>query len=409
MWFLLWLAWCWFVTPSQSVDARCGQLRFRCHVLPGSAGVPTPLAALLVDFGDAGFRCRFPCDALWLFRSHALLISVGVSILLAALLLTDFGRRLLILSFANLLRPLAEILSRFLLPLCLCFGGLLHPLPCLAPGLGMVCFLGRFGLAPLRLAQLPPTMFVVYGCACRPCSVSRSMAAPAPRGALPRRFTWQPNAHEAPWLCLPTPSAAPAQSLGPWRLPLPGVRYQGPLCCLSLRCQGTPSWLCVHCPWWFPQPGVHCQGPPCCLRPLRCLGPLCWLVRAPCPGWRPPAHLWPPFAVAWCSSFSSQADLRALHYLPCKLHLCSPSPTPSVPAPVASDAAASVPVSAPVGPAPAASDVAASNVPVTAGRVAAGSAPMSAPPPRGKVSRPASTCARRLSMPPMPEQDDFEA
>ncbi|KAK8485582.1 hypothetical protein V6N11_066703 [Hibiscus sabdariffa] len=176
MWFLLWLAWCWFVTPSQSVDARCGQLRFRCHVLPGSAGVPTPLAALLVDFGDAGFRCRFPCDALWLFRSHALLISVGVSILLAALLLTDFGRRLLILSFANLLRPLAEILSRFLLPLCLCFGGLLHPLPCLAPGLGMVCFLGRFGLAPSW------------------CTVVR---------------------------------AALARSLGLWRLPHPGVHCQG--------------------------------------------------------------------------------------------------------------------------------------------------------------------------------------
>ncbi|KAK9043440.1 hypothetical protein V6N11_071784 [Hibiscus sabdariffa] len=75
MWFLLWLAWCWFVTPSRSVDARCGQLRFRCHVLPSSTGVSKPLAALLADFGDAGFRCRFPCDALWLFRSHALLVS----------------------------------------------------------------------------------------------------------------------------------------------------------------------------------------------------------------------------------------------------------------------------------------------------------------------------------------------
>ncbi|KAL4379709.1 hypothetical protein GQ457_02G026470 [Hibiscus cannabinus] len=56
----------------------------------------------------------------------------------------------------------------------------------------------------------------------------------------------------------------------------------------------------------------------------------------------------------------------------------------SVPAPAASDAAASVPVSAPVGPAPAASDAAASDVHVTAGRVAAGSAPIPVPPPRGK-------------------------
>ncbi|KAK8694656.1 hypothetical protein V6N13_072203 [Hibiscus sabdariffa] len=445
MWFLLWLAWCWFVTPSRSVDARCGQLRFRCHVLPSSAGVPTPLATLLADFGDADFRCRFPCDALWLFRSHALLVSVRVSILLVALLLTDFGRRLLILSSANLLRPLAEILSCFLLPLWLCFGGPLYPppLPCSRAWHGafprpfwpfpvaLSAITSFYGLIrgwrmldclriPLLCIRTDLAWFVVYGCACRPCSVSRSTAAPAPRFALPRRFAWQPNAHEAPWLCLPAPSAAPARSLGPWQLPLPGVRCQGPLCCLSLCYQGTPSWLCVRCPWWFPQPGVCCQGPPCCLRPLCCLGPLCWLVRAPCPGWRPPAHLWPPFVVAWCSSFSSQADLRALHYLPCKLHLCSPSPTrtsrvsvvkdaevpplspapsvassppasasaaaASVPAPAASDAAASVPVSAPVGPAPVASDAAASDVPVTAGRVAAGSAPMSAPPPRGKVT-----------------------
>ncbi|KAK8697868.1 hypothetical protein V6N13_114003 [Hibiscus sabdariffa] len=59
---------------------------------------------------------------------------------------------------------------------------------------------------------------------------------------------------------------------------------------------------------------------------------------------------------------------------------------PSVPAPAASDAATSVPVSAPVRPASAASAVAASDVPVTAGRVATGSAPMSAPPPRGKLT-----------------------
>ncbi|KAK8690659.1 hypothetical protein V6N13_074190 [Hibiscus sabdariffa] len=180
--FLLWLAWCWFVTPPpppRSVDAWCGQLRLHCHELPGSAGIPTPLAALVADFGDAGFRCRFPCDALWLFHSHARLVSVGVSKFLAALMLTDFGRRLLILSFANLLRPLAEILSCFLLPSWLCFGGSLHPLPCLAPGLGMVRFLGRFGLAPLRLVHMPPTM-------CRPCSVPRSLATHAPRGAMPR-------------------------------------------------------------------------------------------------------------------------------------------------------------------------------------------------------------------------------
>ncbi|KAK8684271.1 hypothetical protein V6N13_040301 [Hibiscus sabdariffa] len=200
MWFLLWLAWCWFVTPSRSVDARCGQLRFRYHVLPSSAGVPTPLAALLADFGDAGFR--FPCDAFWWFRSHALLVSVG--------------RR----SSPAFYCPCGYVLV-----------ARSTPLPRLAPGLGMVRFLGRFGLAPLRLAQLPlwfdswledagllahspvvhPNMpglvrgvrlcvppllglsvyggFRTQGCAakaCRPCSVPRSLVTPAPKGALPR-------------------------------------------------------------------------------------------------------------------------------------------------------------------------------------------------------------------------------
>ncbi|KAK8676071.1 hypothetical protein V6N13_034125 [Hibiscus sabdariffa] len=167
----------------------------------------------------------------------------------------------------------------------------------------------------------------------------------------------------------------------------------------------------AHCAAKAPRAGSVCavlggsRNLGCAAKAHRAVyGPLCWLVRAPCPSWRPPAHLWPPFVVAWCSSFSSRANLWALHYLPCKLHLCSPSPTrtsrvsvvkdaevpplspapsvassppasasaavASVPAPAASDVAASVPVSA-----PATSDAAASDVPVTAGCVAAGSAP----------------------------------
>ncbi|KAK8515198.1 hypothetical protein V6N13_040289 [Hibiscus sabdariffa] len=146
MWSLLWLAWCWFVTLSRSVDARCGQLRFRLHALPVSVGVPMLLAALLADLGNAGpwFPLPVPLRCLMvlgtsLFRSYALLVSAGVSMLLAALLLTDFGviglwfpfpipsRCLLIL--ANLIRPLAEVLSCSLLPLWLCLGGPFHPLP----------------------------------------------------------------------------------------------------------------------------------------------------------------------------------------------------------------------------------------------------------------------------------------
>ncbi|KAK8681090.1 hypothetical protein V6N13_053497 [Hibiscus sabdariffa] len=128
MWSLLCSAWCWFVTPPRSVDARCGQFRSR--------------------------SCRFPCVGLRLFRSHALFATVGTLALLAALLLADP----LTLSCAILIRPLAEILSCLLLPLWLRFGGSPHPLPCLAPGLGMVRSLGRLGLAPWRLEQAPPAM-----------------------------------------------------------------------------------------------------------------------------------------------------------------------------------------------------------------------------------------------------------
>ncbi|KAK9009168.1 hypothetical protein V6N11_035713 [Hibiscus sabdariffa] len=189
--------------------------------------------------------------------------------------------------------------------------------------------------------------------------------------------------------------------------------------------------------------------PPCAVRPYAakatCAGSVCAAkahrASAPCAG--------------MCAPLALTGDFRPI----CGLT--------SVPTPAASDAAASVPVSAPVRPAPAASDAAAPDVPVTAGRVATSSAPMSAPPSRGKlaadndgestglddvideaadallrdvassilgnipasstvpatvvstlaacssplppVSRPVSTCARRLSMPPVPEQDDFEA
>ncbi|KAK8671970.1 hypothetical protein V6N13_110348 [Hibiscus sabdariffa] len=118
--------------------------------------------------------------------------------------------------------------------------------------------------------------------------------------------------------------------------------------------------------WWLPHPGVQSQGPQCCQRPLRCQG---WLVRAdrafglgcfgPCHGWRFPTHLGFPFPVAWCTSSRSRAALRVLRCLSRKspscfllLFLQASTAAASVPAPAASDAATSVPVSAPVGPAP---------------------------------------------------------
>ncbi|KAL4280172.1 hypothetical protein GQ457_03G016980 [Hibiscus cannabinus] len=159
MWSLLWLVWCWFVTLTWSADARCGQPPFSCHALPVSVGVPMMLAALLSDFGDAGLwlpppvplRCLM-ISATPLFRSHELLVSVGVPMMLAALLLADFGDR------------------RFTPALCCPRGYVLvahsTPFPCLAPGLGMVRLIGLLGLVPLCLVRLPPTAawLVAGGC-----------------------------------------------------------------------------------------------------------------------------------------------------------------------------------------------------------------------------------------------------
>ncbi|KAL4278857.1 hypothetical protein GQ457_03G017530 [Hibiscus cannabinus] len=150
-----------------AADARCGQPSFSCHALPVSVGVPMMLAALLSDFGDAGLwlpppvplRCLM-ISATPLFRSHALLVSVGVPMMLAALLLADFGD-------VGLWLPLPR---RFTPALCCPRGYVLvarsTPFPCLAPGLGMVCLIDLLGLVPLCLARLPPTVawLVAGGC-----------------------------------------------------------------------------------------------------------------------------------------------------------------------------------------------------------------------------------------------------
>ncbi|KAK8556987.1 hypothetical protein V6N13_034468 [Hibiscus sabdariffa] len=368
--FLLWLAWCWFGAPSRSVVTRGGWIWFRCHVLPGSAGILTLVAALLAGFGDAGLRCRSPCDALQLFRSHVSFVSVRVSVLLVALLLTDFGRRLLFLSFAHFRCPLAEILSCFLLPLWLCIGGSLHPLP-------LPCSRAWHGAFPRPLWPCPAAFsvipsfygvvrgwrildclritllcirtclvrFVVYGCACCPCSVLQSMAAPAPRvppllgpsvlgGS--RSLGCAAKAPSVVRFCAakaPTPPCAV--------LPYAAKATRaGSVCAAKAHRASAP------CAAKATRVGSVCAPlvltgdfrPICGLRPpllgvqVLALGPTC----GPC--------------IACLASFAFSLLLLLVR--------------------------ASV-------PAPAASDVAASDVPVTAGRVATGSAPMSAPPPRG--------------------------
>ncbi|KAK8618182.1 hypothetical protein V6N13_116050 [Hibiscus sabdariffa] len=366
--FLLWLAWCWFVAPSRSVVTRGGWIWFHCHVLPGSVGILTLVVALLVGFGDAGLRCRSPCDALRLFRSHVSFVSVRVSVLLAALLLTDFGRRLLFLSFAHFRCPLAEILSCFLLPLWLCIGGSLHPLP-------LPCSRAWHGAFPRPLWPCPAAFSVI----------------PSFYGVLPHPGVRCPGN----LMCMRPPGCALLCLVPPLLGPsvLGGSR--------SLGCAAKAPSVVRFC-------AAKAPTPPCAVRPYAAkatrAGSVCAAkahrASAPCAAkatrvgsvcaplvltgdFRPICGLRPPLlgvqvlalgptcgpCIACLASFAFSLLLLLVRA--------------SVPAPAASDAAASVPVSAPVRPAPAASDAAASDVPVTAGRVATGSAPMSAPPPRG--------------------------
>ncbi|KAL4279754.1 hypothetical protein GQ457_03G017600 [Hibiscus cannabinus] len=384
MWSLLWLAWCWFVTLTWSADARCGQPSFSFHALPVSVGVPMMLAALLSDFGDAGLwlpppvplRCLM-ISATPLFRSHALLVSVGVPMMLAALLLADFGD-------VGLWLPLPR---RFTPALCCPRGYVLvarsTPFPCLAPGLGMVRLIGLLGLVPLCLARLPPTAawLVAGGCClayalfhglldggdcgvwlCAPnlpisssrggcCTQGCGAAALCDGLVRATRGWWVPSLALAD--CTFGPPGPVSWHACTWWVLRCCLRKssQLPLWVVLLRSQARHGVLAMRglwrmavgadparflAPWWLPQPGVRCQGPPCCLRPLCYQGPPCWLVCAartfglgrssPRHGWRFPTHLWLPFTVAWCSSFRSRATLRALHCLPCKLPSCFPSP-----------------------------------------------------------------------------------
>ncbi|KAK8556985.1 hypothetical protein V6N13_034466 [Hibiscus sabdariffa] len=216
-----------------------------------------------------------------------------------------------------------------------------------------------------------------------------------------------------------------ARSFNPWQLPHPGVRCPGNLMCMrppgcallrlvppllgpsvlggsrSLGCAAkAPSVVCFC--------AAKAPTPPCAVRPYAAkatrAGSVCAAkahrASAPCAAeatrvgsvcaplvltgdFRPICGLRPPL-------LGVQVLALGPTYGPCIACLASFAFSlllllvrASVPAPAASDAAASVPVSAPVRPAPAASDAAASDVPVTAGRVATGSAPMSVPPPRG--------------------------
>ncbi|KAK8512386.1 hypothetical protein V6N12_037386 [Hibiscus sabdariffa] len=135
--------------------------------------------------------------------------------------------------------------------------------------------------------------------------------------------------------------------------------------CTVVRCEPDRFYV----PWWLPHPGVRCQGP------------LRWLVHAarayglgcfgPCRGRGFLAQLWLTFPVTWCASFHPRAALWVLIRDVASSILGQVSASSATPATVVSTVAAC-----------------SSLLP---------------------ASRPTSTCARRLSMPPVPEQDDFEA
>ncbi|KAL4281807.1 hypothetical protein GQ457_03G016970 [Hibiscus cannabinus] len=289
-----------------------------------------------------------------LFRSLALLVSVGVPMMLDVLLLAVCGDAELwfilmvplrcLMIFATLIRPLAEVSSRSLLPSWLCLGGTFHPLPLpcsrawyeashwpcsvahraltshcgLAGDRGMLLglctdprFIGWRGLGPLRWLVHAPVSWH----ACPPCA---------------DLWTW--------WV-------SRCCSYKPSRFPLRVVWSRTQACHGVLAVRGL--WRMAECavparfltPWWLPRLGVQCQGPPWGLRPLRCQGLSCWLVHAahafslgrssPRRGWCFPAHMWLPFAVAWSSSFRSRAVLWALLCFPCKFPSYFPSPIPT--------------------------------------------------------------------------------
>ncbi|KAK8681089.1 hypothetical protein V6N13_053496 [Hibiscus sabdariffa] len=272
---------------------------------------------------------------------------------------------------------------------------------------------------------------VVYGSAHHPCLAPRSLMACAPRGALPRRFAGQPATFEAPWQCLL------ARSLGPWRLPLPGVDTKGP-CAVRGRFWRPGTRGVRLCMLPLPDPSVIGL-----LRPQGCetKRPCAISYRAACTFWRLGTRgvrlvSRAGWRVPWAggAAFAGSRTLRCIAIANAASGLCAgryvsqalagdPWPIWGLPLPLlgaqvlalgltyglcitclasftlcllllllqasaasaaASAVAASVPVSVPIGPAPAASKAVASAVPVTTGRVATGSAPMPAPPPCGK-------------------------
>ncbi|KAK8663295.1 hypothetical protein V6N13_083118 [Hibiscus sabdariffa] len=269
----------------------------------------------------------------------------------------------------------------------------------------MVRFLGRFGLAPLRLAQFPPSMawFVagVYWTAC----------------ALP--FCASEIAWFGSWCTVVR--ATLARSFIPWKLPHPGVRCLGNLMCMwppgcaflrpvppllgpSVLGDSRSQGCTAKAPAVVRFYAAKAPTPPYAVRPYAAkaarAGSVCAAkahrASAPCAGMCAPLALTGDFRPI-CGLRLPLLGVQVLVLGP----ICGPCIAclasftfalllllvrAPVPAPAASDAAASVPVSAPVRAAPAASDAAASDVPVTAGRVATSSAPMSAPPPRGKLA-----------------------
>ncbi|KAL4351265.1 hypothetical protein GQ457_06G012490 [Hibiscus cannabinus] len=126
---LLWFAWCWFAAHTWSVDARCGQPLFGCQAILVSFVVSTMLAALLfADFEDV-----------WLWFPSPVPLRC-------------------LMALAILIRPLAKVYPRFLLPSRLRLCGSFHPFPSLAPGFGIVRFIGLLGLVLSCLVRSPPTV-----------------------------------------------------------------------------------------------------------------------------------------------------------------------------------------------------------------------------------------------------------
>ncbi|KAL4319353.1 hypothetical protein GQ457_18G009190 [Hibiscus cannabinus] len=270
MWSFLWHAWRWSEAVTRSADAWSGQFVKGCQAILVSPAASMMLAALLLaDYGGAWiwFRSLVP---LWCF-----------------------------FVFAILVRPFAAVYPRIVLPLWLCLCGLFHPFP---PGAALT---SHRGLPHVHFCATMGSWCTVVRC--EPARFFVPWWPPHPGVRCQGLLCWLVRAARD-WWVLCGPRVTLVQWHNVWVSFASLLRYYVTLgsCCKVVRRElGT-----FYVPWWLSYPEVRCQG---LLR---------WLAHAartcgpesldPCPDPAP-----------WCASFRPCIDLCTWWMLRC---LSSKSP-----------------------------------------------------------------------------------